>query len=220
METHYYKQTSYDASVHLVPTNLFWLDYATYLLKGSERKHFLTANFTRNADNQVSAFLTFALLDLPLTEAESHGFKAGSEQEGGRSMEITATGNIIMFKKEVKEAPLELSNDILVTHRYIAANSPDQKSAMPDEFLLNTAYTCEVIMTNVSPVYRQFSVLYQIPQGSLPLKMTKYMKSMNRSLNPYTTEKLTFEFYFPKDGKFAHFPSNVASQEGKVIARA
>jgi hypothetical protein len=89
-----------------------------------------------------------------MTEAESHGFKAGSEQEGGRSMEITAAGNIILFKKEVKEAPLELSNDILVTHRYITANSYDQKQAMPDEFLINQAYTCEVIMTNVSPVQR------------------------------------------------------------------
>jgi len=168
METHYYKQTTYASSTNLVPVNHFWHDYASYLLN-REGKQFLTSNFTRNADNQVSAILTFALLDLPMTEAESHGYKAGSEQEGGRSMEITASGNIILFKKEVKEAPLELTNDILVTHRYITANSHDQKQAMPDEFLINQAYTCEVIMTNVSPVHRQFSVLYQIPQGSLPL---------------------------------------------------
>jgi len=75
-------------------------------------------------------------------------------------------------------------------------------------------------MTNVSPVSRQFSVLYQIPQGSLPLKLTKYIKSQNRGLNPYTTEKLTFDFYFPKEGVYSHMPSNVASQEGVVIARA
>lgn len=152
METHYYKQTSYSQSESIVNVNSFWHDYALHLLNKDEKKQFLTANFTRNADNQVSALLTFALLDLPLTEAESHGYKAGSEQEGGRSMEITAAGNIILFKKEVKEAPLELSNDILVTHRYITANSHDQKQAMPDEFLINQAYTCEVIMTNVSPV--------------------------------------------------------------------
>ena len=136
METHYYHQKSYGESKNLLAVNGFWHDYALYLLN-REGKQFLTANFTRNADNQVSAILTFALLDLPMTEAESHGFKAGSEQEGGRSMEITAAGNIILFKKEVKEAPLELSNDILVTHRYITANSYDQKQAMPDEFLIN-----------------------------------------------------------------------------------
>jgi hypothetical protein len=66
-------------------------------------------------------------------------------------------------------------------------------------------------MTNVSPVQRQFSVLYQIPQGSLPLKLTKYIKSINRTLSPYTTEKLTFEFYFPNEGAFSHFPSNIPS---------
>jgi hypothetical protein len=62
--------------------NSFWYDYALYLLQRNEEggaKQFLSANFTRNAENQVSALLTFALLDLPLSEAESHGFKAGSE---------------------------------------------------------------------------------------------------------------------------------------------
>ncbi len=36
-------------------------------------------------------------------------------------MEVKAGSNIIMFKKEVKEAPLEINNDILVTHRYVSA---------------------------------------------------------------------------------------------------
>ena len=111
--------------------------------------------------------MTFALLDLPLGEAESHGYKAS---EVGRGMEIKASGNVILFKKEVKEAPLEITNDVLVTHRYITADSStEQKSAIPDEFLVNKAYQCEVIMTNVSPQSKNFSVLYQIPQGALPL---------------------------------------------------
>ena len=77
-----------------------------------------------------------------------------------------------MFKKVVQEAPLDINSDILVTHRYISAtdsNSQQQQQAIPDEFLMNKAYTCEVIMTNVSPTFRTFSVLYQIPQGALPL---------------------------------------------------
>ena len=45
------------------------------------------------------------------------------------------------------------------------------------------------------------------------------MKSQQQILSPYTTQKLIFHFYFPKEGSFAHFPSNVA-QDGKVIARA
>jgi len=62
------------------------------------KTQFLSANFTRNSDNPTSAFLTFALLDLPLGEAEPHQYKAN---EGGRSMDIKAAGNIILFKKVV-----------------------------------------------------------------------------------------------------------------------
>ena len=107
--------------------NSFWCDYAQYLLNKHElggKSAFLSANFTRNADNQTAAFLTFALLDLPLGEAEQHAYKAGGAgEDGGRSMEITANGNIIMFKKVVQEAPLEINNDIIVTHRYVSADS-------------------------------------------------------------------------------------------------
>jgi hypothetical protein len=96
-------------------------------------------------------------------------------------MEIKTSGNVIIFKKVVQEAPLEINNDILVTHRYISATDNQSlvgsQQAVPDEFLVNKAYSCEVIMTNVSPTFRSFSVLYQIPQGALPLQTTKYMKS-------------------------------------------
>jgi len=46
------------------------------------------------------------------------------------------------------------------------------------------------------------------------------MNSQQQTLNPYTTQKLIFHFYFPKEGTFAHFPSNVSQDGGKVIARA
>jgi len=222
METHYYKQGSYASSTHLVNHSSFWRDYSQYLLQRSSiggQRHFLSANFCRNADNQTAAILTFALLDLPLEEAVSHEYKAS---DAGRGMELKPSGNMILFKKEVKEAPLEITNDIMVTHRYVSAasgSSTTETSAMPDEFLVNKAYSCEVIMTNVSPQHRNFSVLYQIPQGALPLQMTKYMKSVQQSLSPYTTNKLVFYFYFPKDGNFTHFPSNV-SFDRKIIARA
>ncbi len=88
---------------------------------------------------------------------------------------------------------------------------------MPEEFLINKAYHCEVILTNVSPKEHTFSVLYQIPQGSLPLKKSKYLKSKQFTMDKYTTLKVKFEFYFPKAGLFSHLPSNV-SIDGKVKA--
>lgn len=218
METHYYKQTSYYTSQNLVQINAFWSDYAQFLSsKTEDDRQFLSANFYKNYQNETSSILTFALLDLPL-EAESHGYKTNES----RGVEIKACSNIIIFKKEVREAPLDLKNDILVTHRYVQDNNNSgvsSSSAIPDEFLVNTAYRCEIIMTNVSPMQKNFSLLYQIPQGSMPLNMTKYMKSIPQTLSSYTTTKMIFYFYFPQIGSFSHFPSNV-SEDGKITARA
>ena len=56
-------------------------------------------------------------------------------------MEIKAAGNMILFKKEVREAPLKLANDILITHRYIPVNSSvENEQAIPEEFLVNKPY--------------------------------------------------------------------------------
>jgi hypothetical protein len=80
-------------------------------------------------------------------EAKPHTY----ENDEGRGMYIKAGSHFILFQKVVKEAPLELSSDILVTHRYVDVPSSSQSAAMPEEFLTNKAYQCEVIMTNVSP---------------------------------------------------------------------
>ena len=52
----------------------------------------------------------------------------------------------------------------------------------------------------------------------MPMKNSKQMKCENMTLQPFTTSKLTFHFYFPTVGKFSHFPSNV-SIDGIVISR-
>lgn len=45
------------------------------------------------------------------------------------------------------------------------------------------------------------------------------MKSVPQTLSPYSTTKLLFYFYFPQEGVFVHFPSNIAIKD-KVVAKA
>jgi hypothetical protein len=112
----------------------------------------------------------------------------------------------------------------MVTHRYHRIdsygmqNKSDDDDAIPKEFLMNVPYECEVIMTNVSPFSTDFNLLYQIPIGSMPMKQTKYMKSVPLSLSSYSTKKLSFQFYFPTAGQHGHYPSNVSIGE-TVTAR-
>ena len=95
-----------------------------------------------------------------------------------RDLNVSSIGaNLMLYKREVKEAELRVNSDILVTHRYVSAkkssssSNDEGKSAKSqiEEFLVNQAYTCEVIITNVSPEEHACSILYQIPKGSLPL---------------------------------------------------
>ena len=58
--------------------------------------------------------MALILMDLPI-KASEHQTKSTE----GRSLEIKVSGNAIVYKKEVREAPLEVKNDILVTHRYV-----------------------------------------------------------------------------------------------------
>ena len=39
------------------------------------------------------------------------------------------------------------------------------------------------------------------------------------TINPYSTQKEALTFYFPSEGKFHHYPSNIA-ENGIVVARS
>jgi len=148
-ETNYYKQTALSSSTHIMAPSDFWADYAQHLLSNAEREEkqgFLSANFTSAVDSYSSAFFAMAVLDLPF-ECEVHGYKTNES----RGVEIKAVHNLILFKKEVREAPLDVKTDVIVTHRYIEEGNEQGSAEADKEFLSNKVYNCEVILTNISP---------------------------------------------------------------------
>lgn len=52
----------------------------------------------------------------------------------------------------------------------------------------------------------------------MPIYRSKYMMSQPFTLQPYTTERSKFFFYFPTAGVRSHYPSNVSIND-KVTAR-
>ena len=127
----------------------------TYLFKNeSDQKPFLTSNFT-NLEIDALPF-AFGMIDLPLKSSGlNHKFKSDNK----RGIEITAASNIVVFKKEIKSSECKLRNDIMVTHRYHSLLNPGSDEEIED-FLVNHAYECEIIMTNVSPKTKQVTLLY------------------------------------------------------------
>jgi hypothetical protein len=93
--------------------NLFWLDYATFLIDAS-RKDFLTESLTE-IDSEVDAFLANCIMSLP-SRMETSVHK--QEADKNRGMVITAGSNVVFFKKEIKQVEIQLEQDLMITHRY------------------------------------------------------------------------------------------------------
>lgn len=67
-----------------------------------------------------------------------------------------------MFKKEVRETQADLSENLLVIHWLFDYNNQLAETKIK-EFLTNSVYGCEVIISNVSSKKQEFWVLWQIP---------------------------------------------------------
>eukprot|EP00830_Metopus_es_P002375 TRINITY_DN1213_c0_g1_i6.p1 TRINITY_DN1213_c0_g1~~TRINITY_DN1213_c0_g1_i6.p1 ORF type:complete len:2229 (-),score=458.73 TRINITY_DN1213_c0_g1_i6:107-6793(-) len=218
-ETHYYGLTLAKNWRNQVSESEYWADYAEYVTRtelkdGKPSKQFITFNFTGAYHNLTEVIGAITLLDLPYRSAD-HGFKTLE----GRSAELKAASNLVVFKKEIKESKGETRNNILVAQRYIDWEDRGDEDAKIEEYLVNHIYIGQVIMTNISSRKVEFDVLVQIPQGSLPVGYSPYQKSHSLSLNSYSTTKLEYQFYFPFPGKFVHFPASV-SINSAVVAKA
>ena len=129
--------------------NGFWVDFASHLVKGT--LGFLSSNFTLALSNLNEAAIAFALIDLPFKE-ESHGFRSGE----GRSVEIKAAANMIIFLKEIQEADTNINKNLLVVQRYFEKDKTEREV---QEFLINEVYACQVIVTNISNKNISFQAL-------------------------------------------------------------
>lgn len=84
------------------------------------------------------------------------------------------------------------------------------------EFLNQKVYGCQVVVTNLSTAAQTFDVLLQIPYGAVPVNNGFVLSSRQLSLQPYSTQKLEYQFYFPFLGEFGHYPVHVALEEALV----
>lgn len=125
-----------------------------------------------------------ALIDLPWQSDQNHKF----ESSGERGIEIIPNTNMMIYKKELqKQNSFNQNESIMVIHRFFDENNKNSEMKI-EEFLQHRIYGCDVIITNVSSTSQELQCLWQIPEGSVPLKNSNYQKSNSMTLKPYTTE--------------------------------
>ena len=216
-ETNYYRLPISSHNRDLIAESRFWLDYARH----KKEDTFGSPHLGEATRNIHETLLALAILDLPFDSPES------STEIDGRRLVFTAADNAIAFHREIKEAQIaENHTPLLVSQSYFRNGDRHQiengervDKFVTDEFITSVTYGCQVVVTNPTSTMQKLDVLLQIPGGAMPLLGHRATTTRKISLDPYTTQRLEFFFYFPATGDFKCYPAHV-SKGGAVIAHA
>jgi hypothetical protein len=218
-ENNYYHLPIQQQLAELVTVSEFWLDYAKH---DPGAAGFLSRHLADASRNFTEMMFGLAVLDLPFT-AGKHDVKF----DAGK-MTFTPASTLIAFHEEVRPAAAAAAKvQILVSQnfyrhgdRYRDENGERYDKFITGEFVVQTVYGCQVVVTNPSPSRQRLSVLLQLPVGSLPLANGQPTRTVLLDLEPYRTQTIDYLFYFPRAGRFAHFPVHVAKNETLVTSAA
>lgn len=216
-ENQYYHLSREQQTPALVPIHRFWAEYAQ-----QTQPKFLSAYFPEASNNLSEMLLALAVLDFP-SQSPKHQY-----QFDGSRLTITLGGPALVFHEEVREATLNpLAAPLLVSQhyfrhddRYEIKNGRRVDKFITGEFLVQTVYGCQVVVTNPTSGTQQADLLIQIPQGALPLAGAAPTKTVRLQLDPFSTRTVEYLFYFPSPGTFAHYPVHAAVEEQLVAFAA
>ena len=210
-ENNYYHLPIEQQNADLVKVNAFWRDYAQH----DPQQPFLSVNFPFASGNFTEIMFALALLDLPFASAEHKTAYQGAE------MTLTAASGLVAFHEEVRRT--EIGKDtlpILVSQnffrpdeRFVIENGQQRDKFVTGEFLVQTVYGCQVVVTNPTSAPQKLDILLQIPLGALPVLNTQATRSLQVDLQPYHTQTVEFHFYFPVPGDYPHYPVHVSKNE-------
>jgi hypothetical protein len=215
-ENNYYHLPIAQQLAGLVPISDFWYDYARH----DGRAPFLSQYLADASKNFTEMMFAISVLDLPFA-AGKHEVKFDRGQ-----MTFAAANTAVAFHEEVRATGPAAGNvQILVSQnfyrqgdRYRDENGERFDKFITNEFVIHTVYGGQVVVTNPSPSRQKLAVLIQIPVGAIPVGNGQNTKSVMLDLEPYHTQTIDFLFYFPKAGKFSHFPVHVAKAEALVAS--
>ncbi|QEL20900.1 hypothetical protein [Limnoglobus roseus] len=217
-ENNYYKLVIAQQTADLVPVSPFWQDYSRHAGDGA----FLSRHLADASRNFTEMMFALAVLDLPADSARHDmKFNAGT-------LTLTAASRAIAFHEEVRPADGQSGQTpILVSQnfyrngdRFKDENGERLDKFVTGEFLTQTVYGGQVVVTNPTSSRQKLTALVQLPVGAVPLSGGQFTKTVVLDLEPYRTHTFDYFFYFPKAGTFPQFPLHVGKAERFVAAAA
>ncbi|MFO1031521.1 MAG: hypothetical protein U1F60_10600 [Planctomycetota bacterium] len=217
VESNWWHRRLEQTTADVVAPNRFWVDYAT----APANQPFASPHLIEASTSFLEMMAALAVLDLP--------FAAGKHEvtSDGNARTLKAATPLLLVRKEVQKTepaadqqPLLLGQNFFrLDDRYRFENGERRDAFVTGEFVVDTAYGCQVVVTNPTSSNRTADVLLQIPAGALPLQKGFWTKGHSVELAPYATATIEYAFYFPAAGDFAHYPAH-AAEKGHLAAHA
>ncbi len=215
-ENNYYRLPIDQQNAKLITVNDLWLDWAQH----GDQPAFRSTNFAQ-VRNFTEAMFALALLDLP-NESPDHQMEVVNQ-----AIKIQTAGPVIVLHEQIEVAregqdvpPVLVSQNFFrENERYATINGEPVDRFISGEFLYQTVYGCQLVITNPTSSRQKLDVLTQLPTGALPVEGGKTTQTIRVQLDPYRTQTIEYYFYFPAPGDFVQFPAHV-TQDGQLVAAA
>jgi hypothetical protein len=215
-ENNYYRLPIEQMDGNLIAANAFWRDYAQHDGKSA----FLSINLAEAVRNFTEMMFALSVLDLPI-ESGKHETSAD-----GTQIMLKPSYPILVHHKQIREvepasekSPVQvIQNFFRPDDRYRNVGNERVDKYISDEFLRYVVYGCQVIVMNPALSKQKLGLLLQIPEGAIPVQNGFVMQNMQIQLEPHATQTVEYFFYFPKAGRFSHYPAQVSKDEGFIAA--
>ena len=181
---------------------------------------FRSTHIAEASTNFTEMMFALSVLDLPFRSVEHEATFNGAQ------LTLSTKSPLIVFHEEIRGAePAAGDTPILVSQnffrlddRYRLVNNQQVDKYVTDEFLVQTVYGCQVVVTNPTSSPQKLTLLLQVPQGAIPVLNGQITRGVPVDLKPYNTTTIEYYFYFPLPGPFDHYPVHVAQNEQLLAA--
>lgn len=216
-ENDYWHRRIEDTNADLVTINAFWAEYAAR----EEGKPFASRHFAAAANSFPEMMFALAVLDLPIRA------EAPKAERDGNRITMAAKSPLLLVRQDVlPAAPSAGTSEVLLSQnffrlddRFRVENGERVDRFVTGEFVADTGYGSQVVLTNPTSARRRLDLLVQVPQGAIALQGGQLTRGMPVVLEPYATVRIEYAFYFPAAGEFDHYPAHV-SKDGALVAKA
>ena len=211
-ETQYFHVPLSNQNTELARVNAFWRDFVDH----PADKPFLSEHLDAPVSSLSEALMALAVMQLPI---ESKAVELAVEE--GRLVASHPTPSVAYIQSIETVDPAAIPTSILVGQDIYLVSPSDASQAKPVQdkpILINVAYRATVVLTNPSSTNQRVQILTQIPQGAIPLSNGKMVRGTTIELGPYSSQQISYDFYFPSAGSFAHYGAQVSNDSGHLAS--